>query len=432
MNFLMRLFNVPSYLFRSSVPIPDQYRSNFNHLYLDIAWFGILNGSILSFLSVYAARIGATGSQIGLLSAAPAISSLLFTLPVGKLLEQKPIRESVFWGSLAQRIFFLPLIILPMIFSKSTQVWTAVGLTLAMSVPATLVVVGFNSMFADLVPSAWRGYVAGVRNALFAIVSMGINMICGWVLVQLPFPLGYQVVFGMGLVGAFMSSYHLYQLAKTNLDASETISLTHWVQRRSKRVENAIQETIKKSRWHFGKVNKPFSRVMILMFFFHIFQYSPIPLFPVFAVNYLKVSDQIIGVHTAVFSLFVFIGSSQLDRISRKLGNHKLFGLGVIGMGSYPLLAGLAHGVELYILAAVAGGLAWAMVGGVLYNYLYEKIPDSERAQYLTWYNLVLNAAILIGSIGGPVIAGFADLGMMLIIFGVMRAVAGAAILLWG
>jgi hypothetical protein len=292
--------------------------------------------------------------------------------------------------------------------------------------------VGFNSMFADLVPSAWRGYVAGVRNALLAIVSMAINLICGWILVQLPFPLGYQFVFALGLVGALMSSYHLYMLAKNNLGASETISLSHWIQRGKKNINITVHEVTKKTRWQIGKVNQSFSRILGLMFFFHIFQYFPIPLFPIFAVNHLKVSDQIIGIHTAVFSLFVFIGSSQLDRISRKFGNHKLFGFGIVGMGSYPLLVGLARGVEIYILAAITGGLAWAMAGGVLYNYLYEKIPVTERSHYLSMYNLVLNAAILIGSIGGPMIAGFADLGMMLIIFGIMRSVAGAAILFWG
>ena len=126
--------------------------------------------------------------------------------------------------------------------------------------------------------------------------------------------------------------------------------------------------------------------------------------------NYLKFSDQIIGLQAATFSLFVFLGSSQLDRLSRWLGNKKLLGLGIIAMGSYPLLTGLARGEALYILAAVTGGFAWAMAGGVLYNFIYEKIPENERSLYLSWYNLVANAAILIGSLGGPLIAGIADL----------------------
>ena len=35
-------------LFRQA-GIPEEYRSNFLHLYLDVAWVGVLNGSTISF-----------------------------------------------------------------------------------------------------------------------------------------------------------------------------------------------------------------------------------------------------------------------------------------------------------------------------------------------------------------------------------------------
>jgi hypothetical protein len=45
--------------------IPKEYRSNFLHFYLDIGWFGVLSGSAVNFINVYATRLGATGFQIG-------------------------------------------------------------------------------------------------------------------------------------------------------------------------------------------------------------------------------------------------------------------------------------------------------------------------------------------------------------------------------
>ena len=83
-----------------------------------------------------------------------------------------------------------------------------------MSIPGTAVVVGFNSMFADLVSPSWRGYVAGVRNALLSIVSTVTTLVCGWVLVTVRFPTGYQVVFLFGLLGGVMSSLHLYLISR--------------------------------------------------------------------------------------------------------------------------------------------------------------------------------------------------------------------------
>jgi len=51
-------------LFRQS-NIPREYRANFLHLYLDIGWFGIVSGSAINFLNIYAARLGASALQIG-------------------------------------------------------------------------------------------------------------------------------------------------------------------------------------------------------------------------------------------------------------------------------------------------------------------------------------------------------------------------------
>ena len=73
-------------LFRQT-DIPVGYRSNFLHFYLDIAWFGVLSGSAVNFLNIYAARVGASGFQIGLIGAMSAIVSLFLAIPAGHWLQ---------------------------------------------------------------------------------------------------------------------------------------------------------------------------------------------------------------------------------------------------------------------------------------------------------------------------------------------------------
>ena len=69
------------------LPNPDStVRWNLRQLYWDVFWFGTLAGTTLAFLAVYSARLGASSLQIGLLSAGPAVVSLLFTLPAGRWL----------------------------------------------------------------------------------------------------------------------------------------------------------------------------------------------------------------------------------------------------------------------------------------------------------------------------------------------------------
>jgi len=40
--------------------LPEPVRKNAIHLYLDVFWFGVLYGSAISYLTVYAARLGAS------------------------------------------------------------------------------------------------------------------------------------------------------------------------------------------------------------------------------------------------------------------------------------------------------------------------------------------------------------------------------------
>ena len=54
------------------LPTPDLDRKNAHHLYLDVFWYGVLHGSILTYIGVYAARLGATRYLSLLLNVGPA------------------------------------------------------------------------------------------------------------------------------------------------------------------------------------------------------------------------------------------------------------------------------------------------------------------------------------------------------------------------
>src|SRR6202142_39715 len=79
--------------------IPQEHRWNFIHLYFDIGWYGILAGSAVNFLNIYATRLGANGFEIGLLTAMGAIVSLTLAIPAGHWIEARPIGKAVFWSS---------------------------------------------------------------------------------------------------------------------------------------------------------------------------------------------------------------------------------------------------------------------------------------------------------------------------------------------
>src|SRR6266498_4496654 len=144
-------FSMLTKLFQQSA-VPREYRSNFLHLYFDIGWYGILSGSAINFLNIYATRIGATGFQIGLIGAMSAVVSLFLAIPTGRWLQSQNTSKAMFWSSVFYRIGFLAFIFLPMLSNKMGQIWANIAITLMMAIPLTPLGVGFNALFAEAVP----------------------------------------------------------------------------------------------------------------------------------------------------------------------------------------------------------------------------------------------------------------------------------------
>ena len=81
----------------------DSLARNLRHLYADVAWFGVLGGSAMAFISVYAARLGGSPLQIGLLTAGPAGLNLVLSLQAGRWLAGRSFPAVTFWSSVWHR-----------------------------------------------------------------------------------------------------------------------------------------------------------------------------------------------------------------------------------------------------------------------------------------------------------------------------------------
>lgn len=398
------------------------------HLYFDMGWFGVLSGSSVNFLSIYATRLGANGFQIGLLGAMAAAVSLVLAIPSGHWIQKRPIGKAVFWTSVIYRFGFLLWIPLPWLFSNAGQVTALIILTLLMAIPLTPLAVGFNALFAIAVPDEYRAHVAGIRNVVLSVAFILSSLVSGYLLQVTPFPSGYQIVFGIGFIGAAMSSVHLYFLKPLASDARAPLSDPNPAEapERAKR-RSGFLSAIRADVWSSG-----FRKVLLVMLGFHLAQYLSLPLFPLYQVHNLNLTDNEIGIGSALFYLVVLIGSTQLRRIVHRLGHKQVTALGVIGMSLYPFLLALSRtALQFYGLSAL-GGLSWALAGGAFANYILEHIPAHDRPAYLAWYNVILNASILTGSLAGPLVANEIGLIPALFVFAAARTLAGLAIWKWG
>ncbi len=400
-----------------TTPVPPEHRKNFAHLYWDVAFWGILNGSIINFLGVYCSRIGATPFQMGLLTAIPALMNLIVTMPATMWLGNKPVTRIVPRAALITRIFYLLLVPLPMLLPTSTQLWVILGIVFFQNITGAVAATIGNAFLAESIPSEWRGQVIGTRSALVAMATMITSVIVGQILNALSLANGYQIVFALGFAGSMASAYQIFQIKPVS---------------RPELSPQANPAVPAPAAIKFSNLTGSYRRVLAIMFAVHLGVFLPQAIFPLYQVYALHLTDQIISLAASLFSIVQFLSSLQAGRISRRVGFRRMTGIGLLIAGLSTIMFIFSFNPWLYLTTQLVGGLGWAVFNNGVVNYLLESIPADKRPPYLAWFNMAANAAVLIcGLISATLVSGLGLFGAMMLVV-VMRVIAGAIVLKFG
>jgi MFS family permease len=235
------------------------------------------------------------------------------------------------------------------------------------------------------------------------------------VLNAMSFASGYQVIFAIGFAGSMLSVYHLFQVKPVG--SVKAISQSN--EFTSTPAAGARLEIL----------HGPFRKLLIMMFLLNIAVFMLSPIFPLYQVNVLHLSDQTISLAAALFGLVQFIVSTQSGRISRRLGFRKMTGIGMTIASFSTLMFTFSFNPWLYYSTQLVGGSAWSIFGGGAVNYLLENVPAYDSSAHLAWFNLTINAAVLLcGLLSSSLVSGLGLFGAM--ILGVLvRFLVGLAVI---
>lgn len=427
---------------RSNGGVPVEHRKTFRNLYLDIGWFGVLNGSAIAMVAVFAVRSGASGFELGLLNALPGLVALTLSLPAGQWLGGRELGRTTLWLSVVQRLGYVGWAVVPLLPGEMVRLWVLIGLALLMSIPGTALAISFNSMFAGLVPLEWRGHVVGIRNALYAATFVGTSLGVGQILTLLPFETGYAVVFAIGGVAALMSSFHIWRALPGPLPPEPRMVRAVFGELAAspgrmfgRRVGVGLRSLIGLKPMEvlqtqlFGSARR---RILVALFVFHLALLAGSTTFPLYFVRVLNLTDAQITTGAALFYVGMFVGSSQLRRLTDWMGTLGGTVLGAVMLGVYPLVMAATGRFDVYLGVMIYGGLSWALLNGGLSNYVLEVAGEEARAFFLAWFTLVTNAALLVGALAGPSLADWVGPGIALLVAGVLRILSAGLIWLWG
>lgn len=408
---------------------------NIRHLNWDIFWFGLVAGSTLAYLSIYATRQGASGFQISLLMAGGAIINMLLSIPAGRWLEGRSLPRVCFRSVVLSRLGYVILVPLPWLLSGQLEIWVIIGLTLIGAIPMTVLNVAFPAMFAEMIPAEQRIRVIGRRSAISAVSMTFSTLLCGQLLDWLPATVNYPVVFGIGVLGSMLSAYHVGQLrlVKKILPASadQPGGAAAGIADAVPAAATPIAPAQRHALLRLDLLRGPFGTFMLAYLVFYACQYFPLSLFPIFLVRNLQISDGTIGLGNAAFYAVMFGVSMRLDKITRRFGNRRTMVAAGLVFCAYPILVGFAWDATLYMAASLIGGAIYAILAASFMSRLMERSAENDRPAYMALHNLVLNLGILAGSMSGPLAAEWIGLQPAIFLSAGLRFLAGVLLVFW-
>ncbi len=379
-------------------------------LEFEVFWAAFLSAAA-TFNAAYAVRLGASNTEVGLLSSLPALLAFLVTIPAGRYFSRQaawmpPILRSLFvyrFGFLV--VAFLPWLPLPA--KDGMLIWTIIAFT----IPAHFFSVGWNSMMATAIPEVKRSKVFAMRNGLSAVAITGGIFVAGQWLEYAPFPLNYQIMYAVGFATSMVSLYYIAKLylplravAVAPSPKTPTLSLNaRWIALRA--------------AW---QTHPDFVRMVINTFVHGLGLWMVAPLYVLYFVRELGASEGWLGLHGMLANLTPVLGYYLWQRVIERHGENWVLKLTIAVIGFYPLLVGVTLSPALILGGAALNGLLAAGINLSHFPMLLKVCPADNHPLYMGIYTTLMNLGAFIMPMIGVILADQFGLMPVLIAGGVL------------
>jgi len=330
------------------------------------------------YLNIYAVEIGATYSEMGIITsvsnAAPTILQPIWGALSDKKGKRKPF---IFLGYFAGSalIFLFLLAKDPMLFALFLA---AHFIVLSASTPT------WNALLGKIIPEKVRGKVLGKVNAIafagrvFATAIAGIIMT--WVLGQ-TLESQYTFVFTAAAVFGILGSLLILKFKEPVENGNTSVY---------RGLKVALRETLR---------NKYFRRFCSLEVFFETAMSMSWPYFSVVMVRKLEATKFEIAVASIIFGATASLSQFYLGKFVDKFGRKPIIVLSRIMLPLYPFLFILSQNMYYVYLANIIGGISNGLSIVAISAYILDISQDHERGTYFATYNTLYGLATFAGSI---------------------------------
>lgn len=370
---------------------------------------------VIPFQALFALYLGATMSQVGLLTALPLLVGNILQLPFASLTERWGNRKRIYlYANLIARFLWLPAAAIPLFFQGGVAVNVFIALVTLRSIFASAAVPGWTSLMADITPRRRRGSFFAWRNIVMNMAALAASVGAGWFIQRLPLGRGYQLAFLLSFIAGGAALLAFVKVPEPPLPRCQGDSeapLSSGADSGSSSASEAVMAiTSGRVRTRVANFLRAFSWDALGGFLWTSALWTFAvnlagPLMPVFYRETLHGNEQIWGIGQGATFVITILSQRYWGRLADQWGARRTLLLSGIGAALVPVPWIIARVPFDVVWAQLWSGLAWAGYNLAAFNLLLEVTPEDHRTRSVGVYNLLMGVAAALGPVIGAALA---------------------------
>ena len=355
---------------------------NVRMLYREVAWAGVAAGAVGGFLSIFALRLGATPFEVGLLTTGPAVAGILFPLPAARVVSRMWGKGVVVLPLAIYRLLYAIMLAIPWL-PPPSRVTVLVASVALLSIALAFFSTAWVPLLARVLSPDLRAQVVSVRGILAGLTSTGTVLVAGKILDLFPFPLNFQIIFGVALVTSQTSTWLVGRLHVPTLDEEPSPRTPVHGDAPGRPIAVQARRPWASPFWrHTGAATVLITGI-----------YLPIAFYPILLVDTFHATNGWIGTLGTTGGL-AGVGLSPLwGRASTRYGNRPILVASGLAYALVPLGASLAPTLLAFAPVAVAQAGLFAVVNQGLFQCLLDVVPLRRQTHFVALYSMIASGA---------------------------------------
>lgn len=371
--------------------------SNYHHLVMDIAWFGISFATTSRFLQFFALRMGATPMELAWMTSLPSLVLVFATLLSAWWRNRyETTMQAIWYPAIVYRLMFLLPMFAPFFPEHLRVVWLILSAVLP-AIAQGIVSAIFLIMMREAVSEETLSRLFTRRHLAFHITLILAAVGFGFMLEHIAFPTNYQIMFALGFAFSLVSQWHLGKVIPRG-DGSERPKAL------PKRTLRALFADTK------------FQSVAWVTFIAYLTFYFSFALIPLHLKETLGATEGFLGIYGGVEIFSALLAAFVMNRLFQRYGNRAMITWGLVANGLAVVVIALAPDMWLTLFGAAVTGLAWSIISVAVLGFFAERTAPNDMQASVVFHQILFTATVAGPLLGNGIVnVGFSVVSVLLL-----------------